>query len=91
MSDTNGLLDAASVLEARAAGRLPDRAQLLAGALALDTLCRAEVVDRDLLDAAADLQMLVNGRGPDLDAAGRARAAHLAEAVRKVASEGTEP
>jgi len=87
----SGLLDAAAVLEAQAAGRTPDRAQLLAGALALDTLCREEVVDRDLLNAAAALQMLAEGRALDFDAAGRARAAHLAEVVRKVATEGTAP
>lgn len=81
-------LDAASVLEAQAAGRTPDRAQLLAGALALDTLCHNEVVDRDILDAAVGLQMLATGSAPGLDAAGRARAAHLAEAVRKAAHAG---
>jgi len=54
-----------------------------AGALALDTLCHKEVVDRDILEAAAQLQMVAEGRAPDLDAAGRARAAHLAAAVRK--------
>lgn len=83
----SGLLDAASVLEAQAEGRTPDRAQLLAGALALDTLCREEVVDRDVLDAAAGLQMLATGGAPDLDENGRARAAHLAAAVRKAAQD----
>ena len=57
-----------------------------AGALALDTLCRKVVVDRDILEAAAGLQMLAEGHAPDLDAAGRARAADLAAAVRKAAA-----
>jgi len=56
-----------------------------AGALALDTLCREEVVDRDILETAADVRMLAEGRALDLDAVGRGRAAHLAAAVRKAA------
>jgi hypothetical protein len=49
----NGLLDAASALAAQTAGRTPDRACVLAGALALDTLCREQKVGRDIRAAAA--------------------------------------
>lgn len=80
-----GLLDAASVLEDQASGRVPDRVRVLSGALALDTLCAEGVTDRDILDAAAGLQLLATGRAWELDERGRARAAHLAEAVRKAA------
>jgi len=83
---TDGLLDAAAVLDDQAAGRLPDRTRVRAGALALDTLCREEVVDLDILEAAAELQTLAEGRAPDLDETGRARAAHLAAAVRNAAA-----
>ena len=38
MTNRNGLLDAAAVLEDLAAGRTPARVQLLAGALTLDAL-----------------------------------------------------
>jgi hypothetical protein len=82
---TNGLLDAASVLEDQAAGRVPDRARVLSGALALDTLRGEGVADRDILDAAVGIQLLATGRGLELDEIGRARAAHLAEVVRKAA------
>ena len=83
---TDGLLDAAAVLDNQAAGRLPDRGRVLTGAEALDTLCRDEVVDHDILEAAAELQMVAEGRALVLDGAGRARAARLAAAVRKVAT-----
>lgn len=82
---TTGLWDAAAVLEDQAAGRTPDRARVLAGALALDSLCQAGSADRDILDAAAGLRMLAEARTFDLDAEGRARAGRLAEAVRKAA------
>jgi hypothetical protein len=81
----SGLLDAALVLEAQAEGRTLDRARLPAGALALDSLCRERDVDRDILDAAAGLQMLAMGGALELDETGRARPARLAEAVRKAA------
>ncbi len=82
----NGLLDAVSVLEAQSAGRAPDRARVLAGALALDSLCHEGAADRDILDAAAGLKLLATGRELELDESGRARAARLAEAVREVAN-----
>ncbi len=82
----SGLQDAASVLDAQADGRTPDRDQLIAGVFALDTLCRDGNVDRDLLDAAAGLRMLAESGELELDESGRDRAARLADAVRKVAS-----
>lgn len=82
---TQGLLDAATVLEDQAAGRRPDPARVISGALALDTLCAEGAADRDIRDAAAGLHLLATGRGFDLDETGRVRAAHLAEAVRKAA------
>lgn len=57
-----GLLDAASVLEDQASGRVPDRVRVLSGALASDALCAEGVTDRDILDAAARLQLLATGR-----------------------------
>lgn len=87
-----GLLDAASVLEDQASGRAPDRTRVLSGALALDTLCRNGSADRDVLDAAAGLQQLATGRGLELDEIGRARAARLAQMIRRVADvQGTAP
>lgn len=79
----DGLLDAACVLEDQAAGRRPDRARLLSGALALDALQWSGEADRDILDAAAGLKRLATGGALELDDAGRARAAALAAAVRK--------
>lgn len=75
------LRDAAYALGELAQGRAPERARLLAGALALDTLRLSGESDRDLLDAAAGLQTLATGGALDLDAEGRARAAALAAAV----------
>ena len=46
------LADAVYALEELAAGRTPDRARLLAGALALDTLALRGATDREFLDAA---------------------------------------
>src|ERR1700730_12572142 len=84
--NTTGLVDAASALDDIATGRAPDRARLLAGALALDTLRRAGGADRNMLDAAAALEAVATGGAPDLDETGRARAAALAAAVRALAS-----
>lgn len=81
----SGLSFAASVLEAQAEGRAPDRTHLIVGALALDALMRNGGANRDIFDAAADLKMLAEGGALDLDESGRARAAQLAKAVRKVA------
>lgn len=64
---------------------MPERARLLAGALALDSLRLRGEADRELLDAAG-LEMLATGGTLDLSAAGRARAALLATAVRRVMS-----
>ena len=81
------LLDAALALDDLAAGRTPDRATLLAGALALDTLTRSGHVDRDILDAAAGLATVATGGELGLGAPGRERAAALAEAVRNAAAQ----
>ena len=80
------LHEAATVLDALAAGSTPSRAELLAGALALNTLCLSVASDRDLLDAAAGLETLATGGTLDLDEAGRQRAAKLAARVRKLAA-----
>ena len=80
----SGLSDAALALDALAAGTQPDRARLIAGALALDTLIKTTSASRDLLDAAAGLQILATGGTLDLDEAGRLRARQFAEAVRQL-------
>jgi hypothetical protein len=81
------LLDAAYALDELAAGRTPDSARLLAGALALD---RARVegtaADRDLLDAAAELHLVAAGATVDLTKRGRARAAAWAGIVRRLST-----
>jgi hypothetical protein len=76
--------DAADVLEAIAAGRTPNRAALLAGALKLDALAMESSGDRDLLDAAAALKLLATGGTLELDDAGRARAARIAAHLRQL-------
>ena len=50
----DGLLNAARVLEDQAAGRVPDRARLLSGALALDALQWSGEADRDILGQVED-------------------------------------
>jgi hypothetical protein len=72
---------AAIALDALAAGETPDRATLLAGALALESLSRSHP-ERDVLDAAAGLHALATGGRLSLDEAGRERAGRLAEIVR---------
>jgi hypothetical protein len=80
-----GLNDAALVLDALAEGTQPDRARLIAAALALDTLLiKTTMPSRDLLDAAAGLQVLATGGTLDLDEAGRLRARQFAETVRQL-------
>ena len=69
-----GLSDVAAVLDAFAAGLQPDRTRLIAAALALDTLIKTTTPSRDLLDAAAGLQILATRGTLDLDDAGRRRA-----------------
>ena len=49
------LTNAAEALDALAAGRIPDRLQVLAGALAPTNLLIRVTPDRELLDAAAGL------------------------------------
>ena len=73
---------AAAVFEALAAGRTPDRADVLNAALVLSTYCQRTNADRDLLDAAHGLERLATGRTLDLDATGRQRATKLAQIVR---------
>ena len=81
-----GLEDAAIALDALAAGMVPDRARVIAGALAMDTLILFwRWASRDLLDAAAGRRVIATGGSLDLDEAGRRRARHLAEAVRECA------
>jgi hypothetical protein len=77
-----GLAAAAAALDDLAAGRVPDRARLIAGTLALDTLRWSGVADRNILDAATDLTTFKTGGTFGLDDRGRARATMLADAVR---------
>ena len=79
---TTGLLDAALALDALAAGEIPNRVSALVGALALDTLARWTCPGRDLLDAAAGLNIIATGGDLGLDEIGRLRARELAAAVR---------
>jgi hypothetical protein len=83
MSGDPGLNDAVAVLEAQAAGTVPDHLQVLSGALALSTLCMRGTPDRDLIDAAAGLDALATGRKLELNEQGRARARLLAARVRR--------
>jgi hypothetical protein len=85
------LTDAAEVLDALAAGLAPDRLQVLSGALALSTLCVDGTSDRELIGAAAGLDALATGRKLDLNDEGRARAAKLAERVRREMSSLLSP
>jgi len=78
------LLDAAHALEDLAAGRVPDRAQLIAGALAVDTLYKKGQTDRDLEDALIALQLLAIGSPFESHQLGRARASVLADELRRV-------
>ena len=78
------LLDADYALDELAAGRIPDRTRLLAGAQALDRVrIEATHADRDLLDAAAELHGAVEGM-LDLSENGRARSQLFAAAVRRI-------
>lgn len=79
------LLDAAYSLEELAAGRVPERSRLLAGALALDTLKLRGEASRDILDAAAGLEILARGGVLEFDAIGRTRAAQFAVVARQLA------
>jgi hypothetical protein len=81
-----GLADAVYSLEEQAAGRAPNRARVIAGALALNTLIHRGECDRDLLDAAAGLEYVATGGALDLNEAGRRRAGALADAVRRLAA-----
>jgi hypothetical protein len=79
------LLDAAYALDELAAGRTPDRARLLAGVQALDSVrVEGTPADRDLLDAATELHLVARGATVDLTKRGRARAAAWADAVRRI-------
>ena len=79
------LVDAADVLDDLAAGRPSDRAKLIAGALALQTLVRQGRASRDILDAAAGIETVATGGILELEASGRERAVRLAIVVRNVA------
>lgn len=85
----DGLRAAAAALDALATGQVPARADVLAGALALQTHCvREPAPSRDLLDAAAGLETLATGGTLGLDAAGRGRAGSLAALVRQLLPDG---
>jgi hypothetical protein len=81
------LLDASYALDELAAGRTPDRTRLLAGVRALGSVrMTGTPVDRELLDAANELHLVVSGGTVSLTKNGRARAAVWAEAVRRIIS-----
>jgi hypothetical protein len=65
--------------------RWPDQAAVLAGALALESLCAAGGATRETLDAAAGLKVLARGGKLELDAAGQARAGSLPAHLRALA------
>lgn len=75
------LADAIYALTEIAAGRTPEQSRLVAGALALDTIGLRGGASQDVLDAAAGLNLMATGGTLDLDAQGRGRAKHLADAV----------
>jgi hypothetical protein len=75
------IADGIYALNEIAAGRTPDRARLVAGALELDTIRLRGGASQDVLDAAAGLELLATGGTLNLDAQGRIRAAHLADVV----------
>ena len=79
-----GLVDAAKSLDALAAGIKPNRAEVISGALALNTLPVANRVRNDLQLAAMGLDILAISGNLDLDDVGRCYAGKLAEAVRKL-------
>lgn len=80
------LLDAVRALDELATGHQPDRATLLSGALALNTIIHRGQADRDIRDAAAGLESMATGGCLELDATGRQRATVLALAVRRLAA-----
>ena len=80
------LAAAAAALEALAMGQEPQRGDVLAGALVLQTLMKRGELDRNLEDAALGLEAAATGRPLKLDEAGRHRAAELALLVRALAT-----
>ena len=79
------LLDAAYALDELAAGRTPDRARLLAGARALDSVrVKGAPGDRDHRTLLTESNLVARGATIDLTKRGRARAAAWADAVRRI-------
>lgn len=75
------LQDAVDVLSDQAAGRLvQSRSQLISAAVSLET-AGLDTTSRDILDAAAGLNLLARGGDLLLDQKGQERAAHLAMVV----------
>lgn len=84
MTTTDQLTLAAAVLDDLAAGRSLGQSDAIAEALTLDTMVRTyPAPSRELLDAAAGLELLATGR-LDLDDVGRAHAGVLAQHVRSL-------
>jgi hypothetical protein len=79
-----GLVDAARSLDALAAGIKPNHAEVISGAIALNTLPAAQRVRNDLQLAALGLEILATSRNLDLEDVSRRYAGKLAEAVRKL-------
>ena len=77
------LQEAAAVLDALAAGDIPDKSAVVNAALILSSYCQRTHPDRDMLDAARGLELLASGRELNLDAVGCERARKLALIVRK--------
>lgn len=79
------LHDAVDVLNSQTEGKpLVNRSQVVSAALALQTAALG-TSDRDLLDAAAGVEILATGGKLDLNEAGRRRAGGLATMVAKLA------
>lgn len=76
------LFDAAYCLDELSVGRIPDRARLLSGALALHTRRLMGTANQNLLDAGAGLEALAAGGTLDLSEQVKARAAVLAALLR---------
>ena len=82
-----GLADAASALDAMAAGIEPNRAELISGALALNYCIDKETMNAKLQAAALGLEVQAAapcGRRAYLSEAGRRYVGTLAEAVREL-------
>ncbi len=82
---TQGLLEAADVLDELVSGGKPERARLLSGALALEAFYRYVDADQNVLAAGVCLRSLAVDGADGLTAHDRSHASKLASAVRQAA------